>query len=65
MVILFIGSFIVPESAVVAVVSGFVFAIGQGLQLGSVTVFLADTVDYGEYKLENEMKVSHFHARHF
>ncbi|MBS4980567.1 MAG: melibiose:sodium transporter MelB [Lachnospiraceae bacterium] len=51
MVILFIGSFIVPESAVVAVVSGFVFAIGQGLQLGSVTVFLADTVDYGEYKL--------------
>ena len=48
---LFIGSFIAPQSKIIAIASGFIFSIGQGLNQGSVTVLLADTVDYGEYKL--------------
>lgn len=48
---LFLGSFVAPQNRLIAIASGFVFSIGQGLQQGSVTVLLADTVDYGEYKL--------------
>lgn len=51
LVLLFGGSFILPQSKTIAVMSGFIFSIGQGLNQGSVTVLLADTVDYGEYKL--------------
>ena len=47
---LFIGSYIVPGSMILAIISGFIFSVGQGLETGSVTVLLADTVDYGEYK---------------
>lgn len=48
---LFIGSFVAKQSAVIAVLAGFIFLMGYGLHQGSVTVLLADTVDYGEYKL--------------
>ena len=33
-----------------AALCAFLFKFGSGLQLGSVTVILADVVDYGEYK---------------
>ncbi len=47
---LFIGSFTAPGSITIAILAGLLFSIGSGLQQGSVTVLLADTVDYGEYK---------------
>ena len=47
---LFIGSYIVPGSMILAIISGFIFSVGQGLETGSVTVLLAETEDYGEYK---------------
>ncbi len=49
--LLFVGSFTIPTSVVIAITAGFLFMAGYGLQQGSVTVLLADTVDYGEYKL--------------
>lgn len=51
LIMLLIGSFIAPQSVPIAVISGFIFSLGQGLEQGSVTVLLADTVDYGELKL--------------
>ncbi len=48
--LLFIGSFVAAQSALIAILSGFIFLMGYGLHQGSVTVLLADTVDYGEYK---------------
>jgi melibiose permease len=50
LMLLFAGSYIAPQSLAITIIAGFIFSVGQGLQQGSVTVLLADTVDYGEYK---------------
>lgn len=50
--LLFIVSFVAPQNIVMTVLAGILFRLGSGLQLGSVTVILADVVDYGEYKFE-------------
>lgn len=40
-----------PQNIVLTAISGIIVKIGMGLELGCATVFLADVVDYGEYKL--------------
>lgn len=47
---LFVIGFIAPESSILTAFSGICIKFGSGLQLGIVTVILADVVDYGEYK---------------
>ena len=42
--------FMAPNSVIIVALCAFLFKFGSGLQLGSVTVVLADVVDYGEYK---------------
>ena len=49
--ILFVTGFLSPESYLLTALSGALIKFGSGLQLGTVTVVLADVVDYGEYKI--------------
>ena len=48
--LLLAARFAAPGSVAAAALCAFLFKFGSGLQLGSVTVILADVVDYGEYK---------------
>ena len=43
--------FVAPTNALLTAIAGIGLRLGSGLQLGTVTVMLADVVDYGEYKL--------------
>lgn len=48
--LLFVGIF-APHNVVLTSISGVIVKLGTGLELGCATVFLADVVDYGEFKL--------------
>lgn len=48
--ILLITGFIAPQNMILTALSGIGVKFGSGLQLGIVTVVLANVVDYGEYK---------------
>lgn len=43
-------SFIAPQNGFLTALSGIILKFGAGLQLGIVTIALADVVDYAEYK---------------
>ncbi|WP_455683728.1 melibiose:sodium transporter MelB [Thomasclavelia sp.] len=51
LIVLLITGFIAPQNYVLTALAGICVKLGSGLQLGTVTVVLADVVDYGEYKL--------------
>lgn len=51
LIILFIIGFVAPQNHILTAIAGIFVKFGSGLQLGTVTVVLADVVDYGEYKL--------------
>ena len=48
---LLIVGFVAPQNIILTAIAGIIVKIGMGLELGCATVFLADVVDYGEYKL--------------
>ena len=48
--LLFVGIF-APQNVILTSISGIIVKLGTGLELGCATVFLADVVDYGEYKI--------------
>lgn len=48
--VLMIISYVAPTNVLLTAVAGICVKLGSGLQLGTVTVVLADVVDYGEYK---------------
>lgn len=50
LILLLISGFVAPTNFVLTAICGFCVKFGSGLQLGVVTVVLADVVDYGEYK---------------
>lgn len=43
-------SYVAPTNVLLTAIAGICVKLGSGLQLGTVTVVLADVVDYGEYK---------------
>ena len=49
--LLLIVGFVNPQNIILTVAAGIILKAGTGLELGCATVFLADVVDYGEYKL--------------
>ena len=49
--LLLIVGFVNPQNIILTVAAGIILRAGTGLELGCATVFLADVVDYGEYKL--------------
>ncbi|MGM9536617.1 MAG: melibiose:sodium transporter MelB [Intestinibacter sp.] len=51
LVILFLTGLFLPKNYILTAISGIFIKLGSGLQLGVVTVVLADVVEYGEYKL--------------
>lgn len=51
LIILLVTGFIAPQNYILTAVAGICVKFGSGIQLGTVTVVLADVVDYGEYKL--------------
>jgi len=51
LIILFVTGIILPQNYILTAIAGICVKLGSGLQLGTVTVVLADVVDYGEYKL--------------
>ena len=51
LIILLIIGIVIPKNYILTAVAGICVKLGSGLQLGTVTVVLADVVDYGEYKL--------------
>lgn len=51
LITLLITGFVAPQNYLLTALSGICVKFGSGLQLGTVTVVLADVVDYGEYKL--------------
>lgn len=51
LVLLLIVGFVSPQNIILTVAAGIILKAGTGLELGCATVFLADVVDYGEYKL--------------
>ena len=52
-ILLGITGFIAPQNAILTAISGILIKFGSGLQLGVVTIVLADVVDYGEYKFDS------------
>ena len=50
LIVLFTIGFLAPQNTMLTAVAGVCVKFGSGLQLGVVTVVLADVVDYGEYK---------------
>ena len=50
MLLLAVG-FICPGNIALTAIAGVIVKMGTGLELGCATVFLADVVDYGEYKI--------------
>lgn len=51
LLILFLTGLFFPRNYILTAIAGIFIKLGSGLQLGTVTVVLADVVDYGEYKL--------------
>lgn len=51
LIVLFVAGIVAPQNYLLTAVAGICVRLGSGLQLGTVTVMLADVVDYGEYKL--------------
>ncbi len=51
LIILFVTGILFPKNYILTAIAGICVKLGSGLQLGTVTVVLADVVDYGEYKL--------------
>lgn len=51
LIALLVTGFVAPQNYVLTALAGICVKFGSGLQLGTVTVVLADVVDYGEYKL--------------
>ncbi len=51
LIILLIIGIVIPKNYILTAVAGICVKLGSGLQLGTVTVVLADVVDYGEFKL--------------
>lgn len=51
LILLLIIGYVSPQNYVLTALAGILVKLGSGLQLGTVTVVLADVVDYGEYKL--------------
>ena len=51
LLILLLTGIFAPQNIVLTVIAGVIVKTGTGLELGCATVFLADVVDYGEYKL--------------
>lgn len=51
LIVLLIIGIAIPKNYILTAVAGICVKLGSGLQLGTVTVVLADVVDYGEYKL--------------
>lgn len=51
LIVLLIAGIVAPQSYLLTAIAGICVRLGSGLQLGTVTVMLADVVDYGEYKL--------------
>ncbi|WP_244833875.1 melibiose:sodium transporter MelB [Clostridium sp. BJN0001] len=49
--ILLIISFVAPTNIILTAISGIIVKLGTGLELGCATVFLADVVDYGEFRV--------------
>lgn len=52
-ILLAVTGFIYPQSQLLTALSGILIKFGSGLQLGVVTIVLADVVDYGEYKFDS------------
>lgn len=50
LIILMAISYLAPTNVLLTAMAGICVKLGSGLQLGTVTVVLADVVDYGEYK---------------
>lgn len=50
LILLLVTGFVVPDNVVLTAIAGICVKFGSGLQLGVVTVVLANVVDYGEYK---------------
>lgn len=51
LMMLFAVGFLAPQNVILTSISGVIVKLGTGLELGCATVFLADVVDYGEYKM--------------
>ena len=51
LLILLLTGIFAPQNIVLTVIAGVIVKTGTGLELGCATVFLADVVDYGEYRL--------------
>lgn len=51
LLLLFLTGLFFPRNYILTAIAGIFIKLGSGLQLGTVTVVLADVVDYGEYKL--------------
>lgn len=62
LILLLVVGIFSPQNIALTALSGIVVKLGTGLELGCATVFLADVVDYGEYKLgfRNEAVVFSF-----
>lgn len=45
--------FVAPQNEILTALSGILVKFGSGLQLGVVTIVLADVVDYAEYKFDS------------
>lgn len=50
LMVLMVISYVAPTNVLLTAIAGICVKLGSGLQLGTVTVVLADVVDYGEYK---------------
>ena len=62
LIILLIIGIVIPKNYILTAVAGICVKLGSGLQLGTVTVVLADVVDYGEYKLVLAMNQLFFNS---
>ena len=51
LILLLIVGFVCPSNIPLTAIAGIIVKTGTGLELGCATVFLADVVDYGEFKL--------------
>lgn len=47
-----VTGYVAPQNEILTALSGIIIKFGSGLQLGVVTIALADIVDYGEYKFD-------------
>lgn len=62
LILLLIIGYVAPQNYILTAIAGILVKLGSGLQLGTVTVVLADVVDYGEYKLEHVTSQLYFNS---